>query len=114
MSSADEIEVNVDEKGADSAPAPATENGLAENGVSHEDAVKEKKATSDGEDDDVVVPMTEKTIESKPERARKTILSEMCDHSKPTTKPPSFQASLGTQPNLSRPKSWPFILDKNL
>ena len=94
MSSADEIEVNVDQKGADSAPAAAAaENGPAENGVAHEDAPKEKKATSDGEDDDVVVPMTEKTMESKPERARKTILSEMCDHSKPSTKPPSFQAS---------------------
>ena len=86
MSSVEEIEVKVEE-----AAAAAEKNGDA--GSSGSEKKSERKASSpkSSEDDDVVVPKTEKAMESKPERARKTILSEMCDHSKPAKGAPSFQ-----------------------
>ena len=85
MSSVEEIEVKVEEAAA------AEKNGDA--GSSGSEKKSERKASSpkSSEDDDVVVPKTEKAMESKPERARKTILSEMCDHSKPAKGAPSFQ-----------------------
>ena len=92
MSSAEEIKV---EEKSPSSP-PAAENGAApvENGADKADATSgEKTVTSEGEEEEVVVAKEEKTMESKPERARKTILSEMCDHSKPVQQAPSFKVN---------------------
>ena len=81
MSSVDEIEVKVEEQAAAADESAAKENS----------ASVEKQPTTDEDDADVVVPKVEKSMESKPERAKKTILSEMCDHTKPVKSPPSFQ-----------------------
>lgn len=64
----------------------------AENGAAPADAVDaaDKAAVTSESEDEVVVPQEEKSMESKP-RARKTILSEMCDHSKPVQKAPNFK-----------------------
>ena len=94
MSSVEEIEVKVDEKGAaESTPAAAAEDASAAEKSNGDVSVAEKKSSPEREngDDEVVVAKVEKSMESKPERARKTILSEMCDHSKPQKGPPSFQ-----------------------
>ena len=94
MSSVEEIEVKVDEKGAaESTPAAAAEDASAAEKSNGDVSAAEKKSSPEREngDDEVVVAKVEKSMESKPERARKTILSEMCDHSKPQKGPPSFQ-----------------------
>lgn len=101
MSSAEEIKV--EEKSAEAASSPpAAEKGGApiENGGAKVDAAAsaEKPVTSESEEDEVVVAKEEKTMESKPERARKTILSEMCDHAKPVQQPPSFKVGISIIP----------------
>lgn len=77
MSSVDEVKV--EEK----------VDAVEENGAAPADDADKAAVTSESEDE-VVVPQEEKSIESKP-RARKTILSEMCDHSKPVQKAPNFK-----------------------
>ena len=94
MSSVDEVKVEEKPEEASSPPTSIAQDGATpvENGAPNDDSVAEKKTvTSESEDDDVVVPKEEKSMESRPERARKTILSEMCDHSKPVQQPPSFK-----------------------